>query len=166
VSLEKSLTTAGIEFLKRKKQRQLRVSSVAERWTHNPEVRRANRLPASIHRVLQEPFSVRRDPYEGSRKDRCNRIAGGSRLAAQVIDSIKVFPLYFCPEFSYNDSMVKQYHFIEARNDRFGNRLVLWNTGNYMYEIEYSAAKNTPNAVSKLQSSFEEAKSIFEELCV
>ena len=58
--------------------------------------------------------------------------------------------------------MVKQYYFIEARNDRFGNRLVLWNTGNYMYEIEDSAAKNT----LKLQSSFEEAKSLFEELCV
>jgi hypothetical protein len=58
--------------------------------------------------------------------------------------------------------MVKQYHFIEARNDVFGNRQVLWNTGNYMYEIEDRTAKKT----LKLQCTFEEAKRLFEEVCV
>jgi hydrogenase maturation factor len=57
---------------------------------------------------------------------------------------------------------MKHYHFIEARNDKFGNRQVLWHTGNYMYEIEDRRAKKS----LKLQCSFEDAKRIFQEVCV
>jgi|LakMenE18May11ns_1017448.scaffolds.fasta_scaffold8011526_1 hypothetical protein len=57
---------------------------------------------------------------------------------------------------------MKQYHYIEAQTDKFGHRQVLWNTGNYMYEIEDRTAKKT----LKLECSFEEAKRILQEVCV
>ena len=53
---------------------------------------------------------------------------------------------------------MKQLHFILARTDRFGNRLILWQTGNYLYEIEDITSRKT---LRKLQTSLEEAKSLF-----
>ena len=58
--------------------------------------------------------------------------------------------------------MSKQYHFIEARNDKFGNRQVLWSHGNYIYEIEDRTAQKSV----VFEADFEDAKSLFEEVCV
>lgn len=58
---------------------------------------------------------------------------------------------------------MKYYHFIAGKRDRFGHRQTLWNTGNYQYEIEAAA---TGNKIVLNDTSFEDAKRIFEEVCV
>ena len=58
---------------------------------------------------------------------------------------------------------MKTFHYIEARNDKFGSRHVLWHTGNYCYEIE---CRSTGKKIRLDDTSFEDAKRIFEEVCV
>lgn len=56
---------------------------------------------------------------------------------------------------------MKQYVFIDARYDKFGNRQVLWSHGNYAYEIE----DRTAGKKCVFEADFEEAKRLFEEVC-
>jgi len=58
---------------------------------------------------------------------------------------------------------MKHYHFIDAQYDKFGNRQVLWHTGNYCYEIE---CRSTGNKIVLSDTSFEQAKRVFLEVLV
>ena len=58
---------------------------------------------------------------------------------------------------------MKHYHFIEAQNDRFGARHTLWHVGNYMYEIE---CRSTGNKIRLNDTTFEQAKRVFQEVLV
>ena len=57
---------------------------------------------------------------------------------------------------------MKQYVYIEARNDKFGNQQVLWSHGNYVYEIE----DRTAGKKVVFEADFEDAKKLFDEVCV
>lgn len=55
---------------------------------------------------------------------------------------------------------MKQYTFIDARNDSSGNRVVLWSHGNYIYEIE----DRTSGKSSVFESDYEDALRLFNSL--
>ena len=57
---------------------------------------------------------------------------------------------------------MKNYQYIMAKNDKFGNRQVLWSHGNYIYEIEDRTAQKSV----VFEADFEDAKSLFEAVCV
>ena len=57
---------------------------------------------------------------------------------------------------------MKYFHYIEAKNDKFGHRQVLWQTGNYQYEIEDRSSKKK---IVLQDTSFEAAKQILQEVC-
>jgi hypothetical protein len=55
---------------------------------------------------------------------------------------------------------MKTYHYVESGYSPEGERIVLWHTGNYDYEIELGeSVRRLPN------TSFEEAKAQFQKLC-
>jgi hypothetical protein len=58
---------------------------------------------------------------------------------------------------------MKFYHYIESRNDKFGARHTLWHVGNYHYEIE---CRSTGNKISLPDTTFEQAKRVFESVLV
>jgi hypothetical protein len=59
--------------------------------------------------------------------------------------------------------MNKQYHFIDAQTDKFGDRHTLWHVGNYHYEIE---CRSTGNKIDLPDTSFEQAKQVFQDVLV
>jgi len=59
--------------------------------------------------------------------------------------------------------MSKQYHFIDAQNDKFGARHTLWHVGNYHYQIE---CRSTGNKIDLPDTTFEQAKRVFESVLV
>jgi hypothetical protein len=56
---------------------------------------------------------------------------------------------------------MKQYTFIDARNDKFGNHQVLWSHGNYTYEIE----DRTAGTKLRFIGNYEDALKLFREVC-
>ena len=54
-------------------------------------------------------------------------------------------------------------HYIMSGNDKFGARHTLWHVGNYMYEIE---CRSTGNKIRLSDTTFEQAKQVFESMLV
>jgi hypothetical protein len=50
-----------------------------------------------------------------------------------------------------------------SENDKFGARHTLWHVGNYMYEIE---CRSTGNKIRLNDTTFEQAKRVFQEVLV
>jgi len=56
-----------------------------------------------------------------------------------------------------------RYHYIESKNDKFGARHTLWYVSDYHYEIE---CRSTGNKIDLPDTSFEQAKLVFDEVLV
>jgi hypothetical protein len=56
-----------------------------------------------------------------------------------------------------------RYHYIESKNDKFGARHTLWYVSDYHYEIE---CRSTGNKIDLPDTSFEQAKLVFDEMFV
>jgi len=61
--------------------------------------------------------------------------------------------------------MNKQLHWIKTKVDKNGNRLILWHTGNYEYQIDVANGDSFSTAL-KIDGDCEEAIALLESLAV